>query len=140
MQVSVGPLPSSSALAWIGYAREVITGPADQALEPDLLVAFEHYLGEWQAAADHDACFVWTADVPSELVEYQMHAFYRIVSRLSAEAERRGTALLPPDGELFYLSLVEAVIDALTLEGTAAAEFADQLRNFWPGLWGGASV
>ena len=41
---------------------------------------------------------------------------------------------MPPEGEEFYMSLVHGLLDGLESEGTPAAEFAEELRQFWPGV------
>jgi hypothetical protein len=137
MHVELGPLPSSSASAWVRYAREVLVTPRAHDAEtlPDgVREGFERYLNEWDKAASAGPSFRWATDVDPELVEYLVHAFYRVAVRLSEEAERRGGKLAPPEGDLFYETLVRALLDAMSRETPAAAEFADHLRAFWPGV------
>jgi hypothetical protein len=136
VRVELGPVPADSARAWIGYAREVLaTRRAHDAetLPDDVRAGFEAYLAEWETAIRGQE-LRWEADVDSELVEYLVHGFYRVATRLAEESERRGGRLSPPEGDLFYRALVNALLDAMAAEGAAAAEFAEQLREFWPGL------
>lgn len=138
MRLHVGPLPSHSARAWITYARDIVdgmtSGGAEAPVASDLLEAFERYLDEWSAAADRSERFDWETEIPSELAEYQAHAFHQIANRLAEAAEARGQPMQPPEGETFYRALVNAIIDALLMEGDATAEYALHLRSFWPGF------
>src|SRR3954464_2235462 len=104
MHVELGPLPSDSAKAWLGYAREALVKRAHDAetLPDEVREGFERYLNEWEKAASAGPTFRWETEVDGELVEYLVHAFYRVAVRLSEEAERRGGKLAPPEGDLFY--------------------------------------
>jgi hypothetical protein len=136
VRIEVGPVPSESARVWIAYAREVLaTRRAHDAetLPEDLVAGFDGYLTQWEKAA-RGAELRWESEVDPELVEYLVHGFYRVATRLAEESERRGGRVSPPEGDAFYRALVHALLDAMSAEGAAAAEFADQLREFWPGL------
>jgi hypothetical protein len=137
VHVALGPLPSESARAWLAYARHVVVTPRAhdaETLNDEIRHAFESYLTEWDKAAADDPVFRWETEVDGELVEYLVHAFYRVAVRLSEEAERRGGRLAPPEGDIFYAALVRALLDAMEAETVAAAEFAGHLRAFWPGV------
>lgn len=150
MHVEVGPLPSSSVLAWVGYAEAVLgaerveDGPAMVLVDDvatvaddvpfDAVASFARYLVEWRAIASTEPQFSWSADIPGEVAEYLVLAFYRVVRRLNKTAEDRGEVLAPPEGEAFYNSLVDRLLRALAAEGPGSAEFADHLRSFWPGM------
>jgi len=139
VRVEVGPLPSASVLAWLDYARTVLSsgqvprGPGDD-VPADATESFARYLAEWQDAALRDDEFHWTTDVPSEVVEYLVLAFFRLVQHLAEAAEAGDGPGAPADGDQFYVMLVHGLLDALAAESTGAAEFADHLRSFWPGL------
>lgn len=135
-------MPASSVLAWTKYARWVVEDVRDAAEDFHLLVpadaldAFERYLDEWDATARARDPFRWSADVAPETVEYLVHAWFVLATRLAARAEQRGVSLAPPEGEPFYQAVVAAMLDALGAEGRAQAQFSDHLRGFWPGLDG----
>ncbi len=136
VHVEVGPVPARSARTWIPYAREVIRhrrAHDPETLPEDVRDGFLFFLDRWEAAAGGEE-LRWSADVDPGTVEYLVHGFYRVASRLAEEAERPGSIPLPDGGEVFYRSLVNAVLDAMSAEGGPVAEFADQLRPFWPGL------
>ncbi|MCU1352261.1 MAG: hypothetical protein JWM05_1470 [Acidimicrobiales bacterium] len=148
--MAVGPLPSSSVLAWVSYAEAVLGAeppddgaaldvpdvvPAAAADVPfDAVTAFAGYLAEWRKIAEDGPEFTWSADIPGEVAEYLVLAFYRVVRRLNQAAESRGEVLAPPEGEAFYNSLVDCLLRALAAEGPGSSEFADHLRSFWPGM------
>ncbi len=139
MHVEVGPVPSASVLAWLDYAEAVISSDeaaptAGDDIPADVTESFARYIAEWHRQASRDPEFLWTADIPDEVAEYLILAFYRVVQRLAKAAEARGTALSPPEGEAFYVMLVHGLLDGLAAEGPGAAEFSDHLKSFWPGL------
>jgi hypothetical protein len=137
VHVSVGPVASESAKAWLGYAREVLSwrrAPGGSEIPDELRDAFGSYLTEWEKVASAGDEFRWETDVSPELVEYLVHGFFRVAAHLADEAEARGSRLLPEEGDAFYAALVRGLLDALTEESPATAEFAAYLRSFWPGF------
>lgn len=141
MHVEIGPVSATSATAWIGYARAVLTGygfptptTVDQQVGSDVAESFRHYLDEWDAIAAHGGEFKWVADVDLEVVEYLVHAFYRVAAQLADAAERRGSRLMPDEAGPFYASLVTGLLAGLRTAGEPAADFAEELESFWPGL------
>lgn len=138
--MEVGPLPSASVLAWARYAEAVLAPSGRIPPSPDVPVeaagSFLAYITEWQKAAQDAPEFHWETDVPGEVAEYLVLAFYRVVQRLAGLAEARGAPASPPEGQAFYVMLVNSLLDALAAEGPGAAEFSDHLRSFWPGLDG----
>ena len=137
--MEIGPLPSAGVLVWLDFAEAVLSSdpgapPAGDDIPPDVTEAFLVYIDEWRQVATRGPEFHWKTDVPGEVAEYLILAFYRIVQRLAKAAEARGSPMSPPGGEAFYDMLVHGLLDALAEEGPGAAEFSDHLRSFWPGL------
>jgi hypothetical protein len=138
--VEVGPVASASAIAWVGYARAVLSGfglrgaNVEDDVGAEVVQAFRVYLAEWEATAASSSEFKWSADVDPESVQYLVHAFYRVAQRLADAAEQRGTRLMPPEAEAFNISLVTGLLDSLEAEGEPMAAFAEELRGFWPGF------
>ena len=137
--MDIGPVAAASATAWIDYARAVLEGyglddeqPVDGHVGSEVVTSFRDYLDEWARVAKRGGEFKWSAEVELEEVEYLVHAFYRVVGLATAAAEARRKRLMPPEGEAFYESLVHGLLDALESAGTPAAEFAEELRQFWP--------
>lgn len=136
MRVVIGPVDAGSARAWLGYATRVIDeldamAPGACYTTPEVLAVFRGFLQSWQAAA-LDREFLWEQDIPTEQVEYNMHAFQRVAGLLTERAEREGRQA-PPEGDDFYLALLQGVLTALEAEGPASASFAKHLAEFWPG-------
>ncbi len=138
VEVEIGPVPSMVVLAWLDYAEGVLSsdeaGASTDDIPPDIRESFLTYIHQWRVAATKDAEFHWHTEVPSELAEHLVLAFYRVVQRLAESAAARGSPMSPPGSEMFYSMLVQGLLDALAGEGPGAAEFSDHLRSFWPGL------
>jgi hypothetical protein len=140
VQVDIGPIPASSAKAFIEFARAVLEGyglddkPVDDELGAEVVASFRSYLDQWARVAKRGGEFKWSGEASLEEVEYLVHAFYRLAGRATAAAEERGRKLMPPEGAEFYNALVLGLLDALEAAGTPAAEFAEELRQFWPGM------
>jgi hypothetical protein len=140
VQVGIGPVAASSATAWVDYARAVLEGygledePLDDEFGADVLASFRGYLDSWARVAKRGGEFKWEAEVDLEELEYLVHTFYRVAGRADAAAEARGHRLMPPEADAFYASLVVGLLVALEHAGTPAAEFAEELRQFWPGI------
>jgi hypothetical protein len=141
VQVDIGPVAASSATPFIEYARAVLDGygldddePVDTRVGSEVVASFRRYLDQWARIAKRGGEFKWSTELDLEEMEYLVHAFYRIATRANAAAEARGRFYMPPEGEAFYMSLVHGLLDALESAGTPAAEFAEELRQFWPGV------
>jgi hypothetical protein len=139
------PVPSASALAWVGYARGIVAEIAatggrlpdapDTSVPAEVLEAFSGYLDEWERVARAGPVFRWSGEADAETVEYLVHALYNLARGLAERAERRGVSAMPPEGLDFYDALVVGLLDALAEEGPEPARaFAEELREFWPGL------
>jgi hypothetical protein len=116
-------------LAGYGFDDE---RPVDNRVGAEVVKSFRQYLDQWALVAKRGGEFKWSAEVDLEEVEYLVHAFYRVASLATEAATARGRRLMPPEAEPFYASLVHGLLDALESAGTPAAEFAEELRQFWP--------
>jgi hypothetical protein len=140
MRVQVGPVASGSVTMWVAYARTVLAQAisrhdADLGRIPlEALDGFERFLDTWDDLADRDTEFLWIADVDPEQIEYLAHTWFGLARALANQAERRGFPVSPPEGDEFYQALLHALLDGLAQEGRSLAEFAEQLRDEWPGL------
>ncbi|MGE3620293.1 MAG: hypothetical protein AB7L84_07515 [Acidimicrobiia bacterium] len=137
MLIEVGPVPSRSVRAWVGYARTVIEqrrAHDAETLPEEIRREFERYLDAWERAAGRDDPVRWSAEVDPAVVEYLVHGFYRVATRLAEESERPGARRAPVEGRAFYRALVDALLDALVAQGGSVAQFASELRPFWPWL------
>jgi len=136
MHVQVGPVPIESARAWLGYARGLVAAYSRQ-LPIQVAASFSGYLEEWAEAAelpDSNGCFVWEGKAEPEEVEYLLHAWFKLARAVVEQRELTGEPVAPPEGHVFYTTLVTTLLNALRAESRATAEFAEHLAPFWPGL------
>lgn len=137
VRVELGPLPSTNALVWLDYADAVVDrlergeGPLD--IAPDLLAAFRSYLADWRTAAEASPTFRWEGEASAEVVEYLLHAWFKLAQALEAEAAERPERVVPAEGVPFHQALVDTLIRTLRQEGRSPADFAEHLDQFWPG-------
>jgi hypothetical protein len=136
MRVVIGPVSVPSANAWLDYAEEVLgelasMAPGECFTTPEVLEVFRAYVASWREAAVGTE-MVWERDIRPEQVEYDMHAFQRVAQLLAQRAEEHGLAA-PPEGEDFYVAVLQGVLAALDAEGPSSAAYAEHLAEFWPG-------
>lgn len=136
MRVVIGPVAGTSARAWLGYAHQVLDeigdlAPGECFTSPDTVGLLRGFVDSWSLSAMADE-FHWEQDVPTERIEYAMHAFQRVVEVLARRAEVDGRSA-PAEGDAFYLALMNGVLRALEAESPSSAAFAEHLAEFWPG-------
>lgn len=127
---------SSSALAWISFAREMLSevaGDPQISIPAETLVVVHGHLDEWERQAYLSPNLSLQVEIPADELEHLGHVFMQ-VSRYSIDkADRRGFDVSPPESDEFFAALSEALIAALEYSGEeSAAEFATGLRNDWP--------
>ena len=146
MLVDVGPLPSASVVAFVGFAQSVVAqARADPSsigatVTEDVLDEFERYLDQWAEVAAARDEFRWVADVDPDVVVYLVYGFFKVAEKMVDAANRRGTRLMPAAGQTFYRELVGCLLTALAAQGEPTADFAEHLRTFWPTLDEGPQV
>jgi len=140
MLVELGPVPSSSAIAYVAFCRERLAElEADPdvlatTLTPDLVARFQRLLDLWMDIAETGPVFSWELEVDVESVEYDFVAFVRVVlggdpiGRTSELAADQQAELRRP----FRVALVNGILQALEREGPASASLAAELRAQWP--------
>lgn len=133
--VTIGPVPTSSALAWIGAANEtlaVLREHDDVAVPWDVLAAFERFVAEWTDHAErHPETFVWSGLVEdSEVRTIGLH-WARIVS-VTRSGRVPSLSAAPPEAAAFYDELALAIAAAMASGGDApiAAAFTDAVPAF----------
>jgi hypothetical protein len=136
-RITVGPVPSTSALAFVTQARKQLVDVDESsalgaALTPDLVEAFEGYLDEWDRAAHLGTEMHWSVDVEPDYLEFAVNGLFQIVRHL----DEHGDLIDAPDDERlpFYRALVSGLLHALESDEAANVAYAEQLRDFWPGL------
>jgi hypothetical protein len=138
MRVVVGPVSVQSARAWINYATQVVRdldaiAPGECFSTPEVRSIFDGYLAEWAAETETKGDFLWEADVPSEQLEYHVHAWHQLATVLERRVEMTGVRESPVEGREFSAAVLRGVLVALESEGPASASFAQYLGAFWPG-------
>jgi hypothetical protein len=138
VRVHVGPIASDGVSEWIAYARGVLEerrgASTPDSLPPEVLDGFIGFLDEWDAIVAKSPTFLWETDVDPEQIEFLALALYRLATDLAEAAQRRGYALMPAEGLLFYRVVVNGFLDAMTAESRSLAAYAEELRSTWPGL------
>jgi hypothetical protein len=138
MRVDIGPVPLTSAEAWLDYAAGVVRElrVAPRAVTSDVIDAFTSYLDEWRATAVHasasgEKVFRWSGDANPENVEYLVFALYRLGTRLTEEEDIGTREPRPAAATKFHVVLVRSLLAALECQGEAEAHFVRQLREVW---------
>jgi hypothetical protein len=137
MRVVIGPVDARSAAAWLGYADRVLDelgtlAPGECFSTPETVAILRDFVARWRTALGDDRLFLWDDDVPAERIEFAMHAFQRVVDVLARRAEVHGRTA-PPEGDDFYLAVLQGVLSAMQAESGSSAAYADHLAEFWPG-------
>jgi CheY-like chemotaxis protein len=132
--VTIGPVPTASALAWIGAARRTIEVLR---VRPELDVPAEvvdAFAGVVDAFEDHARAnpevFHWSAPVETDVVHTVGLHWARIVSVTRSGRDPELSAA-PPEGEAFYGALAGGIAAALASEGIGDA-FAEAVPTFDP--------
>jgi len=133
----VGPVAQASAVAWTGWADEVVgklrSEPRTTSQSAALMDDLGRYLERWISRIRViDRAFRWHAEIDADELEYLVHALFELDGRLLAEVERGERSGPPDEGRVFYLVLVRDLLDALERESPGRAAFVDQLRSTWP--------
>ena len=136
MLIDIGPVPASSAKAYVALCRERLPALGedeilDAILTPYVREQFGAFLDDWERAADKGEVFHWTAELDPEMVEHVFFAFFQCVRRTYVVFDREDPELV----ELrtpFRVALTNAVLDALEAEGKGSSQLATTLRESWP--------
>lgn len=133
----IGPLPASSARAWVPYASSVLEALASGAvdvglpLDDDVVEAFRRYLAEWDALAQRNGDFEWETLADRDLVARLSTAWLELMTKLSGRVAELGLHEGPPAGEVFYHALVKSIGDALAADDDPLGE---KLQEVWPAI------
>ena len=134
MRLDVGPVASTSARCWVGWAHRVLRELRAEAVPPaslpsQVLDDLDAYLDDWdRTTRAGNGTFRWRVEVDADELEYVTNAFFNLDSEVARGREKDG----PAEGHAFHLVLVRALLDALAMESPPRAEFVDQLRGRWP--------
>ncbi len=131
MDVVVGPVSAHSMGAFASFARATLEGAGPGSDVPsDAARSFFAYIAEWEELAIRGGDVTWSAEAEPEVVEYLVYAFWRVAKEVNDDA---GPAqVVPTDAAPFYWLLVGGLLTAMEEAGGSHAEFAANLREFWP--------
>lgn len=138
MQITIGPVASSSALAWIDQARKVnqlIRGDVALPFDVpwDVLERFERSFDEWYFIALDSDEFEWSGDFQRDDLRIVVQYWFNIVQFLYENTDGVTIPLLPLEAVPFRDALVPTVLGALAAE-EETREFATTAEERWPGL------
>ncbi len=88
-----------------------------------MLADVDDYLHEWDFRTSDDKPFHWHVEVDADELEFVTTALFHLDPHLPS---------VPPEGRVFHLVLVQALLHALELDSPTRAAFADQMRWSWP--------
>lgn len=132
--VTIGPVPTASARAWIGSARDtidVLRARKELDVPADVVDALEGFVDAFDAHAQaNPEVFRWSEEVDADVVHTLGLHWARIASvTRSGRAPELSTA--PPEGEAFYDALANGVVDALAAQDRPIGEaFAEAVPTF----------
>lgn len=131
MDVEVGPVSAHSMGAFAAFARATLEGAGPGSDVPsDAARSFFDYIGEWEVLAARGGEVTWRAEAEPEVVEYLVYAFWRVAKDVNDGAGP--VSVVPTDAAPFYWLLVGGLLTAMDEAGGSHAEFAANLREFWP--------
>jgi CheY-like chemotaxis protein len=114
--VTIGPVPTASAVAWLGAADEtlrVLREGRELAVSWDVIAAFEAFVDAWKAhAALGLETFLWEDEVEDSLVRTIGLQWARIVS-VTRSGRVPSLSTAPPEAAAFYDALASAITSAM---------------------------
>lgn len=134
VQIVVGPVPVSSARAWLDYAEDTLEhlrSVDDVELPRPAFDAFEEILEEWRTIAKADEPFRWVSEQSPERAEYLISALYHVGNVVEREAAAGRRPLRPKEADEFHVRLISSVLVALEAEGTPYDQFVREIRGDW---------
>lgn len=136
VQFRLCEVPSSSALAWISFAREMLNEVASDpqiSIPAETMTVLNDLLDDWETQATLGPKLSLLVEMPADQLEHLGHVFLQVSTYSVERADQRGFDVSPPEADEFFAALSEAMIAALEYSGEeSAAEFATGLRNDWP--------
>jgi CheY-like chemotaxis protein len=134
--VKIGPVASSSALAWIENATCIVEairtrpGLLDQPVEPAVFDAFVRFLHVWQDIAGTNDEFFWAARADPASVGALLEAWAAIGRVPDELLEEIGCRRSVPAGRPFHVAVTEAILEAVE-RFDASSELAATLSRQW---------
>ena len=134
MRVEIGPASERSAVAWIGYGREVLEYAAsmsEPAVGQGTLDRFSALLDQWERSLGGALDFHWSAEMSPEEVEFLMKALYEVGLVVESEHADGRLHLRPTEADEFHYVVVRQVLAQIEAQGPANAQFVEGLKADW---------
>ena len=116
VDVSIGPVASSSALAWAAAARKTIRAVREHqelGVPADVADGFEEFLEQWVAAAERSDPLVWRGRVDRARVRRLSAYWLMLVTHARERPGHFGIEPAAPEAEEFFVALATAMADAI---------------------------
>lgn len=133
--VTIGPVPTSSAVAWLRAADETLRVLREDevlAVTWDVIAAFEEFVELFKANAALDPeTFLWVGEVEDAVVRTIGLQWARIVNATRA-GRVPSLSAAPPEAAAFYDALVTAIVTAMASgeDAPMADAFAEAVPAF----------
>lgn len=118
VRVSIGPVASTAASAWIAAAREtlqIVRAHPELDVPLDVIDEFDSYVEQWAAIAGTLDPFVWAGDIDTQLLRVLGAHWARLVT-LARTDHTTGLRPAPPEGEEFYNALAIAILEGASVD------------------------
>ena len=114
VSVFLGPVPASSARAWLRAATETVAEARrrDLGVPPDVLDAFGHYLDVWGHHLAGDR-FEWSGSIDAQLLRHLAAQWARLAALAREDPVGSGLRPADPEGGAFFDALAVGLADAL---------------------------
>lgn len=135
-RITLGPVPSSAARAFVGFARDEVARLADDPVlsltfTPQIVQSMRALFDAWSAATATDP-FEWSGTLPTDHAEYLLYALF-----LGMEHRRATLGGVPSGPEVdarrpFVVHLIERFTMALAATPDADHARLEHLTERWP--------
>ena len=139
VHVTLGPLPSNDALAFVRYATTVLDQVESEELvpmPPPILDLMRRFLHEWAVTASASEIFEWTGDRDAQALQAVLHSWQAIAGVQAERAFALGKRLASPEVEAFTGELLSAMLTALAADAEEMESDAVEMSRDWPRLEG----
>lgn len=116
VEVSIGPVASSSALVWAATARKTIRAIREHhelGVPADIADGFESYVDQWVAAAEQGPTMQWSARIDRPRVRRLSAYWLMLVTHARERPGHFGIEPAPPEAEEFFVALATAMAAAI---------------------------
>lgn len=116
--MSIGPVASIAATAWIASARDtlrILRAHPELDVPLEVINEFDSYVEQWAVIAEAIDPFVWAGDIDAQLLRVLGAHWARLVT-LARSDQSVGLRPAPPEGEEFYNALAIAILEGASVD------------------------